>query len=157
MTFKECHSEPQSGEESLFYPGVFSQEGRFFAPFGHSEWHETKNSPLGRRAVCVDLRACVSAHAFVTAPSSKRRDPTFPIGSRLRTTGTRQREWVIHIGRNSTTGVKWVNGFGHVYAKRVPIWVIQRWLLCFCWGGSIILSTKSYTEQFCKLLDGYLI
>src|SRR5689334_7757616 len=52
---------------------------------------------------------CFSVLLCVYFPSSKQKLPTFQ-GSGLRTTYTRGRNWLIHIGRYSTTREEYVNG-----------------------------------------------
>jgi len=69
---------------------------------------------------CVDLYWYQCIRVF-TIPSSKRKTPDLLRRSGLRTTGTRQHQAVIHIGRYSTRKVRCVNGFGLANLQALPI------------------------------------
>src|SRR5688572_4428041 len=59
-----------------------------------------------------------------TASSSRQRTPNLLNRSGLRTTASRQRKWVTHIGRYSTRNMKCVNDFEQIQIQRLPKWVI---------------------------------
>jgi hypothetical protein len=81
-------------------------------------------------------------------PSSKQKAPDLLRGSGLRTTGTRQRKWLEHIGLDFTTLAKCVNTFDITHLNENIPQIVPVWVLAFAPHRNKIHSLRNYYPSY---------